>query len=124
MNILLWIVQIILSIKLLTTSYTHSLRQSKPTMQEAMQKLGKVSRPLHLIIAVLTFIGTIGLILPGILTLPTWVTPVSAAIMAIMLLLSILFHIKSREKPNIFVSFILFIFAAFIAYGRWILFPL
>jgi DoxX-like family len=124
MNILLWIVQIILSIKLLTASFTHGLRQSKPTMQEAMQKLGKVSRPLHLIIAVVMFIGTIGLLLPGIMTLPTWITPLSAVIMAIMLLLSIIFHIKSREKPNIFVSVILFIFAAFIAYGRWVLAPM
>jgi hypothetical protein len=124
MNILLWVVQVILGIKLLTTSFTHGLRPSKPTMQESMQRMGKAARPLHILVAIITFIGTLGLILQGVLGLPTWVTPISAATMAIMLLLSIVFHVKSREKPNIFVSVILFIFAAFIAYGRWVLAPL
>jgi hypothetical protein len=49
---------------------------------------------------------------------------VTASILSIMLLFSIFFHIKSREKPKIFVSVILFVFAVFVAYGRWILIPL
>ena len=40
--------------------------------------------------------------------------------MSIMLLFSIFFHVKSREKPKIFVSVILFVFAVFVAYGRWL----
>ena len=124
MNIALWIIQIILGIKLITVSYTHGLRQSQPTMQEAIQKMGKFSQPLLSIIAVCTFIGTIGLILPGVLDSSTWMTPVTAVILSIMLLFSIFFHVKYREKPNIFVSVILFAFAAFVAYGRWVLVPL
>ena len=46
MDMALWIIQIILSIKLVTVSYTHGLRQSQPTMQEAIQKMGKFSPPL------------------------------------------------------------------------------
>lgn len=123
MDIILWIIQIILGIKLITVSYTHGLRQSQLTMQEAIQKMGKSSRPLLYIVAVCTFIGTVGLILPGILGSSTWITPVTALILSIMLLISILFHVKSREKPKIFVSIILFAFAAFVAYGRWVLVP-
>jgi len=127
MNIALWIVQIILSIKLITVSYTHGLRQSKPTtqeaMQEAIQKMGLFSQPLLYLIAVCTFIGTIGLILPGALGSATWITPVTAVILSIMLLFSIFFHIKSREKPKIFVSLVLFAFTVFVAYGRWVLVP-
>jgi hypothetical protein len=124
MNTVLWIIQIILGIKLITVSYTHGLRQSQPTMQEAIRKMGRFSQPLLYLIAVSTFIGTIGLILPGVLKASGWITPVTAAILAIMLLCSIIFHVKCREKPNIFVSVILFAFAAFVAYGRWDLFPL
>jgi VIT1/CCC1 family predicted Fe2+/Mn2+ transporter len=124
MNIALWIIQIILGIKLITVSYTHGLRQSQPTMQEAIQKMGKFSQPLLYIIAVCTFIGTIGLILPGVLGSSTWITPVAAVILSIMLLFSIFFHIKCREKPKIIVSLILFALAVFVAYGRWVLVPL
>jgi len=124
MSVALWIIQIILGIKLLTVSYTHGLRQSKATMQEAIQTMGNFSQPLLYLIAVCTFVGTMGLILPGVLGSPTWITPVTAALLSIMLLFSIFFHIKCREKPNIFVSVILFAFAAFVAYGRWMLIPI
>ena len=124
MNIALWIIQIILGIKLITVSYTHGLRQSQPTTQGAIQKLGKFSQPLLTIIAVCTFIGTLGLILPGVLGSSTWLIPVTAVILSIMLLFSIFLHVKCREKPQIFVSVILFAFAVFVAYGRWVLVPL
>jgi putative oxidoreductase len=123
MDTVLWIIQIILGIKLITVSYTHGLRQSQPTMQEAIQKMGKISRPVLNIVALCTFIGAIGLLLPGILGSATMLIPITAVILSIMLLCSIFFHVKSREQPKIFVSFILFVFAVFVAYGRWVLFP-
>jgi len=123
MDLALWAIQIILSIKLITVSYTHGLRQSQPIIQEAIQKLGKFSRPLLFIISVCTFIGAVILALAGVLRLPNWVISITAVIMAIMLLFSIFFHIKSREKPKIFVSVVLLVFAAFVAYGRWALNP-
>lgn len=123
MNIILWLLQIILGIKMITVSYSHGLRQSQPTIQAAIHKLGGFSRPVLYIAAALTFIGTLGLILPGLMGLPTWITPLSAAFLGLLLLISIFFHLKSREKPKIFVSAVLFIFAILIAYGRWFLLP-
>jgi VIT1/CCC1 family predicted Fe2+/Mn2+ transporter len=124
MDTALWIIQIILGIKLITVSYTHGFRQSRSTMQEAIQKMGRLSQPILYIIAVCTFIGTLGLILPGVLGSSNWMTSVTAVILSIMLLFSIFLHIKYREKPNIFVSVILSALAAFVAYGRWVLVPL
>jgi hypothetical protein len=124
MDMVLWMIQIILGIKLITVSYTHGLRQSQSTMQEAIQKMGKVSQSLLNMIAICTFIGTLGLILPGVLGLSTWITPVTAVILSIMLLFSIFFHSTCRENPRILVSVILFAFSAFVAYGRWVLVPL
>lgn len=123
MNTLLWAIQVILGIKLLTVSYTHGLRQSKTEMHEAIQKMGLSIRPLLFLIAACTFMGTLGIILPGILHSSPWVTPLSAVGSALLLLVSLYFHLRSREKPKIFVSIILFVFAAFVAYGRWVLAP-
>ncbi|MGC1376338.1 MAG: DoxX family protein [Anaerolineales bacterium] len=123
MDIALWIIQAILGIKLASVAFTHGLRHSMPTMQAAIQKLGKSSVPLLYGIAVCTLLGAAGLILPGLLGASNRITSVTAGIMAFLLLLSIFFHVRSREKPNIFVSVILFIFAAFVAYGRWALIP-
>ncbi|MBN2148884.1 MAG: DoxX family protein [Anaerolineales bacterium] len=123
MSTILWIIQIILAIKLITAAFVHGINQSKPTMHEAIGRLGSFSRPLLYLVAAIIFIGSLGLILPGVFGTLTWITPVTATILAVVLLFSMVFHIKSREKPNVFVSIILAAFAAFIAYGRWVLAP-
>jgi len=115
----LWIVQIILGIKLLSITHSHGIRQSQPAMQDAIQRMGRLARPLHHAIAFFAFLGAMGLILPGLLGSPASLTAVTAILLSIMLLSSIFFHVRSREKPNIFVSVILFAFALFVAYGRW-----
>jgi hypothetical protein len=119
MNIALWIIQIILGIKLIDVSITHGFRHSLPNMQTAIQKIGKFSPSLLNGIASCTLLGTMGLILPGILGLPAWITPVTAGLLSILLGSSIFFHVKGREKPKIFVSIVLLAFAVFVAYGRW-----
>lgn len=123
-NIALWALQIILGIKMLNVSYSHGLRQSQPTIQEAIQKLGNFSRPLLAAISVCSLVGALGLILPGVFRSFTWIIPAAAGALSILLLFSIFFHIRSRKQPKIFVSAVLFAFAIFIAYGRWVLAPL
>lgn len=123
MNIALWALQVILGIKLLTVTLTHGLQQSKPTVQEAISKMGKPARPLLILAAVTTLLGTAGIILPGSVALPGWLTPVSALFCAFLLLGSLFFHLRSREKPKIFVSIILTLFALTVAYGRWVVSP-
>jgi uncharacterized membrane protein len=123
MNIALWIVQGILAVKLISVSYTHAFRQSLPTMQDAIQRLGKSSKPVLTLVAFATFVGALGLILPGVLGAFPRVTPVTAGILSVLLLVSLFFHIRSREKPKVFVSLILFALAGFVAYGRWMLAP-
>jgi hypothetical protein len=115
--------QIILAIKLLTVTLTHGLQQGKPTIQEASLMMGPLGRPLLILAAAVTFLGTLGLILPGLLGASSTIIVVSAVLIAVFLLVSIFFHLRSREKPKIFVSLVLFAFAGFIAYGRWMLMP-
>lgn len=119
MHFALWAVQVILGIKLISVSYTHGLRPSQPGMQESMQRMGRLARPLHTGVAILAFAGALGLILPSASTSTLWLIPVTAVCLSVLLLSSMFFHLKSREKPNVFVSLILFAFAVFVAYGRW-----
>jgi hypothetical protein len=119
MNTALWIIQIILAIKLINAAFTHGFRQSMPSMQEAIEKNGKGVRPILSVVAAGTFLGALGLILPGVLGASNWITAGTAALLACMLLFSLFFHMRGRKKPKIFVSAVLFVFAAFVAYGRW-----
>jgi uncharacterized membrane protein YphA (DoxX/SURF4 family) len=118
---LLYILQIILCIKLVSVAFTHGLRQDKSTMQEAIAKIGAPARPILMVVAILTLVGAIMLVLPVAISSLSWLTPWSAAILAGILLLSIGFHIKGREKPKIWVSLILCAMAAVVAYGWWMI---
>ena len=123
MDIFLWALQIILAVKLLTVSLTHGLQQNKQTIQDARRKLGAAAPALLYLAALFSLLAALGLVLPGLLGAAAWLTPLSAAFTGLILLVSLYFHLRSRDKPNIYVSLILFAFAAFVAYGRWVLVP-
>ena len=117
-NTLLWVLQIILAIKGITSAFTHTFQHSKPAMQEAIGKVGGSAKPLLHAISLLLLIVSLGLVLPGVMSLPGMIVPFSAAGMAAMMLVSLFFHVKYREKPLIFADLILFALCAFTAYAR------
>ena len=119
MNIVLWVFQAILAIKLLTVSIEHGFRQGKPEMVGAIQKLGRTSIVLLYLTTLASFFGALALILPGLIGWPPIVTPLAALAVAVLLLASIPLHLRSREKPKIFVSLVLLVFAIIVAIGRW-----
>jgi hypothetical protein len=123
MHIALWVIQAILAIKLISASYSHGLRKDQDAMQQAMQKMGGSSGLAHTMVAIFAFIAAAGLILPGLLNFWPQLTVWAAGLTAILMIGSIFFHVKFRDKPNIFVSVILLALALFVAYGRLILSP-
>lgn len=120
MDTLLWVIQIVLAIKFISSAFTHAFQHGKQTMQKAIDKLGGTAKPVLAIDSTLMVLGSLGLTLPGVMTLPAWLVPVSAALLAGMMLVSIFFHTRSREKPLIIADLVLFALCAFTAYERWI----
>jgi len=123
-NTVLWVLQIVLCLKFVSVAYTHGIRADPAKMQRGTQRLGSAARPLLALIAVCAFLGGIALILPAATGILPSLTPVAAAVLAVMMLAATGFHIACRETPNVWVSLILFAMAAFVAYGRWALAPL
>jgi putative oxidoreductase len=123
MNNALWVIQAILAIKLISTSYSHGLQRSQLAMKEAVEKMGTSSLFWHTLVAILALITAAGLILPGLTGFFPQLTVWAAILSALMMLSSIYFHVKYRQSPKVFVSVILLAFAVFIAYGRLTLAP-
>jgi hypothetical protein len=123
MNTVLWILQIALCLKFVSVAYTHGFRTDQAKWQQGMQRLGAVARPLLTLIAVFTFLGGVGLILPAATGVLTWLTPLTAALLALMMLLAVRFHVACRETPNVVAGLVLFALAAFVSYGRWAIAP-
>lgn len=118
MNKFLWILQILLCIKLISTSLSHGILQNKPAMQESIGQLGTSGRPLMWIIAVILLISSLGLVLP-VITKTQYGVSITALILSGCFLASIFFHVRFRTNPNIFASIILILLSLFIAYQRW-----
>jgi hypothetical protein len=123
MHVVLWAVQIALALKFVSVTYTHGLRPDQTKMQRGVQKLGTLTRPLLTLIALGAFLGGVGLVLPGATGVLTWLTPWAAALLALMMLMAVGFHVACRESPNTVVSLVLCALAAFVAYGRWVVAP-
>jgi len=123
MNTVLWILQVALCLKFVSVAYTHGFRTNQAKWQQGMQRFGAVARPLLALIALLAFLGGVGLILPAATGILTWLTPLAAALLALMMLLAVGFHVACRETPNIVAGLVLFALAAFVSYGRWVIAP-
>jgi hypothetical protein len=123
MNLVLWAVQIILAIKLLSAAYSHGLRPDYAKMQRGLARFGAGTRPLLFVIAVAALLGAAALIIPGALDVYAGLTAWAAAAITVAMLLAIAFHVRCRKKANAPVSLVLAALAAFVAYGRWVLAP-
>jgi len=124
MHAVFWILQVMLALKFVSVSYTHGLHPDQTKMQRGVQRLGRVARPLLFLIALCSFLGGVSLILPAAFGTLTWLTPLSAALLSLMMILAIGFHIVCRENPNIVPGLVICALAAILAYGRWVIAPL
>lgn len=119
MDIFLWVLQVILAIKGVSTAVIHGLGWNKESIQKAVQRFGDSARAFLIGSAVVLLLGSLGVVVPQALGFLPWLTPLSALLLAISFLVSIGLHLKAREKPMIFVSLILFAFATIVVIGRW-----
>lgn len=69
-------------------------------------------------------LGGIGLILPALTHILSWLTPIAAIGLVIVMIGAIIYHASRREYSNIGVNMVLLLLAAFIAYGRFMIVPI
>ena len=63
--------------------------------------------------------GGLGLVLPAITKILPWLTPLAGAALALSMIFAIVFNASRGEFPNVIFTFVLFVLALYVAYGRW-----
>lgn len=124
MNIVLWILQVLVGLAFVGAGYSHGFRAEQMKSQQGMQWLGAIPRPLLAFIALCEFLGGVGVILPALTGILPWLTPLAAALLALIMLLAAGFHLPRHEYRNIVINLVLLVLAAFVAYGRFVIAPL
>ncbi len=107
---LTWALQIILAVKFISSAFIHAFRQDKPTLQYGIQKMGSKSKPILAGISALLALDAVILILPRALGWDAMITVYAAALGALLMLGSVVFHLRCRETPKVWVSVILLLF--------------
>ena len=123
MHIFLWALQIALAAKFVSAGVTHAIHPDEVMLNRGRQRFGRFARPLLIVIGLSAWLVGVCLILPGATSVEAWLTHWAAAVLALMNVFAIGFHISCREPPKLWISLILFALATFVAYGRWAVVP-
>lgn len=122
MNTFLWILQWAFGIYFFITGVMHFI--VPPGLPSVMNWMYDLSTGLHYFSGTAEILAGLGLILPGVTKRETWLTPLAAAGLVLVMLGAMVYHIQRGEYPNLVMNIILAGLAGFIAYGRWKLKPL
>jgi hypothetical protein len=118
MNVALWIVQGLLAALFLFAGVMKLLPIELPQ--------GPVEFPRWFLtfIGVVETAGGLGLILPGLLGIAPWLTPLAAAGLVIIMIGAVVVSIMIGPVLTAAIPLLVGLLAAFVAYGRWRLGPL
>ena len=118
MNIALWIVQGLLAFAF---GYSGIMKivQSKDQLKTMMHWVVDARPQTIKGIGILEVLAAIGLILPQATGVLTWLTPLAAAGLILLMLGAIATHTRRHETHMIIANLVLLVLAAFVAIGRF-----
>ena len=114
MNITLWILQVLLAAAF--AAHGWMFVSPPPELLAIMnEQLGVGFR---LFLGVAEIAGAIGLLLPAVSRVMPWLTPVAAGCLAFVVASATVLHLSRGETSSAVTTAVLFLLAAFVAYGR------
>ncbi|HEY2990265.1 MAG TPA: DoxX family protein [Candidatus Binatia bacterium] len=119
MNVALWIVQVLLALVFLFTGAMKFVM----SVEEMTKQISMPGWFLHFI-GVCEVLGALGLILPGLLHIKPWLTPLAAAGLVIIMIGATIVTLMTMGVATALMPLVVGILAAFVAYGRWKLAPM
>ena len=121
-NFWLWVTQIALALLFGFAGILKSFRPI-PDLAKMMVWPGELPVPLTRFIGATEGLGAIGMILPILIGILPWLTPLAAIGFAIIQVLAIVFHARRGETAkSLPMNLVLLALAVFVAWGRWSLF--
>ncbi len=122
MNILLWALQVLLSILFLYQGYLHF--SVPPGLPPQMAWMYELPTGLHYFSGTAEILAGLGLILPGLTRIQTRLTPLAALGLVFVMAGAAVWQLTRNAYVDVFGNIIIMGLAGFVAYGRWKLSPL
>ena len=119
MNIALWIIQVLLALLFL---FAGAMKFIMPVEEMTKQMPVAVSGLFLHFIGVCEILGGLGLVLPMLLRVKPWLTPIAAIGLVIVILGAITFSLQLGVMQAL-MPLVVELLLIFVAYGRWRLVP-
>ena len=117
-NLILWIFQGLAAVLFLMAGIMKAA-QPKEKLAENMAWVTDFTPGQIRTIGVLEILGAIGLVLPGITGLLTWLTPLAAVGLVLTMIGAMVTHLRRKENSKIAINLVLLLLVGFIAYGHY-----
>jgi uncharacterized membrane protein YphA (DoxX/SURF4 family) len=123
MTYVLWIIQVLLALLFLFAGGTKLV--IPPEVLAKMGSPNQIPLPGWFIrfIGVVEVLGALGLLLPGLLRIKPWLTPLAAAGLVVIMIGATALTMAADGVAAGAVPLVVGLLAAFVAYGRWRLSP-
>src|SRR5215210_2637183 len=123
MTYALWIVQVLLALLFLFAGGTKLV--IPPDVLASMGSPNQIALPGWFVrfIGVAEVLGALGLILPGLLHIKPWLTPLAAAGLVIIMIGATAVTVAGGDGLLALIPLVVGLLSAFVAYGRWRLAP-
>jgi len=122
MGIALWVTQGLLAVAFLTAG-APKLAQPKEKLAKNMAWVEDFSQPAVRLIGAVEVLGAIGVVLPALTGILSWLTPLAALGLAVTMVGASLTHLRRGERSAVVPPVVLLILAAFVVYGRFVVLP-
>jgi uncharacterized membrane protein YphA (DoxX/SURF4 family) len=123
MTYALWIIQVLLALLFLFAGGTKLV--IPPDVLASMGSPNQIPLPGWFVrfIGVVEVLGALGLLLPGLLRIKSWLTPLAAAGLVVIMIGATALNVVADGVAAGVVPLVAGLLAAFVAYGRWRLAP-
>jgi hypothetical protein len=119
MNALIWVLQVLLA----AAFFAHGMLFLTPPAN-MVEQMSVIPRWAQVFIGSAEVLAAIGLTLPGIARIQTWLVPSAAAGLMIVMIGATLFHVSRVEVSSAITTAILLVLLTFVAYMRWKVMPI
>ena|SRR5438105_814641 len=122
MNVALWVVQILLALAFAMAGIM-KLTQPVEKLATNMGWVNDFAPQIVRVIGTLELLGAIGLLLPAITGIWSWLTPVAGIGLVLTMIGAMLTHTRRGEFSRIGINVVLLLLALFVAFGRFVIVP-
>jgi hypothetical protein len=120
MNLLLWALQLLLAAAFLA----HGLLLLAPPADVVEQLNSTLSRGFQVFLGVAEVLAAVGLTLPGLTRIQTWLVPAAAVGLMIVMIAATILHLVRAEWSAALITALLLAMATFVAHARWRVLPI